>query len=367
MQRIMKLAVLAAVSASIVAAAPTPTIAATAHRAVVKVVAIKTGLNGPSAFTFAPGGTIWYLERGTGEVHTLNPSTGGDHRVFTIPGVDGNGERGALGIALHPNWPATPRVFVYVTRTHAGHLQNQLVRFSVSGGSGSNLRILLAAPASASPYHNGGRILFGPDHKLYVVIGDGHNSTNAQDRKNNLRGKILRLDTDGSAAHGNPIGRIWSYGHRNSYGFAFDPQTKRLWETENGPECTDEINLVVKGGNFGWGPNETCSTPKPRGTNNSGPKPRRLPKTYFASPIGITGAAFCDGCRLGGARNGDLIFGDVNSGTIRGIDLNATRTGFAGSSHVLLTAPEGVHSMEVSPNGRIFFSGSSGIYRLIAT
>jgi glucose/arabinose dehydrogenase len=248
MQRIVKLAVLAAVSTSIVATARTPTIAATAHRAVVKVVAVKTGLNGPSAFTFAPGGTIWYLERGTGEVHTLNPSTGGDHRVFTIPGVDGSGERGALGIALHPNWPATRRVFVYVTRSHAGHLQNQLVRFSVSGGSGSNLRILLAAPASASPYHNGGRILFGPDHKLYVVIGDGHNSANAQDRKSNLRGKILRLDTDGTAAHGNPIGRIWSFGHRNSFGFAFDPRTKRLWETDNGPTCTSSSRAATSGG-----------------------------------------------------------------------------------------------------------------------
>ena len=265
MQRIMKLVVLAAVSTSIAATAPTPTIAAAAHRAVVKVVAVKTGLNGPSAFTFTPGGTIWYLERGTGEVHTLNPSTGGDHLVFTIPGVDGSGERGALGIALHPNWPAKQQVFVYVTRSHAGHMQNQLVRFSVNGGSGSNLRTLLATPASADPYHNGGRILFGPDHKLYVVIGDGHNAANAQDRTNNLRGKILRLDTDGTAAHGNPLGRIWSFGHRNSFGFAFDPQTDRLWETENGPQCTDEINLVVKGGNFGWGTNESCSKTKPTG------------------------------------------------------------------------------------------------------
>lgn len=263
MQRIMKLVVLAAVSTSIAVTAPTSTIAATAHRAVVKVVAVKTGLNGPSAFTFTPGGTIWYLERGTGEVHALNPSTGADHLVFTIPGVDGSGERGALGIALHPNWPAKQQVFVYVTRSHAGHLQNQLVRFSVSGGLGSNLRTLLATPASADPYHNGGRILLGPDRKLYVVIGDGHNAANAQDRTNNLRGKILRLDTDGTAAHGNPLGRIWSFGHRNSFGFAFDPQTDRLWETENGPQCTDEINLVIKGGNFGWGTNESCSKTKP--------------------------------------------------------------------------------------------------------
>jgi len=367
MQRIMRLAVAALVAASIAGGSPGSAVsAAPAHRAVLKAVAVKTGLNGPSAFTFAPNGTIWYLERGTGEVHTLDPATGADHRVFTIRGVDGSGERGALGIALHPNWPSTSRVFVYVTRTRGGHLQNQLVRFTVSGGSGSNLRILLATPASASPYHNGGRILFGPDHKLYVVIGDGHNAVNAQDRTGNLRGKILRLDTDGSAARGNPIGRIWSYGHRNSYGFAFDPKTDRLWETENGPECTDEINLIVKGANFGWGANETCATAKPQGTNNSGPKPRHLPKAYFASTIGITGAAFCDRCGLGATLNGDLIFGDVNTGSIRAIGLNATRTGFAGSPRVVLSAPSSVHSIEVSPRGRIFFSGPTGIYRLVA-
>ncbi len=372
MQRIMRVLVVAAVAASTVSA-PTGSASSAAtgsatigHRAAVNAVAVKTGLNGPSAFTFAPGGTIWYLERGTGEVHTLDPGSGADHRVFTISGVDGSGERGALGIALHPNWPKTPRVFVYVTRTHGGHLQNQLVRFTVSGGSGSHLRVLLAAPASADPYHNGGRILFGPDRKLYVVIGDGHNSVNAQDRSGNLRGKILRLDTDGTAARGNPIGRIWSYGHRNSYGFAFDPRTHRLWETENGPECTDEINLIVKGANFGWGPKETCATAKPQGTNNSGPKPRHQPKAYFASTIGITGAAFCDQCGLGGALNGDLVFGDVNVGTIRAIDLNATRSGFSGSPRVLLTAPTSVHSIEVSPRGRIFFSGPSGIYKLVA-
>jgi len=365
MQRIIRLVVATLVTASIAGGTPPAVSAAQAHRAVITAVAVKTGLNGPSAFTFAPGGTIWYLERGTGEVHTLNPATGADHRVFTIGGVDGSGERGALGIALHPDWPATPKVFVYVTRMRAGHLQNQLVRITVNGGSGSNLRILLSTPASASPYHNGGRILFGPDHKLYVVIGDGHNSVNAQDRSGNLRGKILRLDTDGTAARGNPIGRIWSYGHRNSYGFTFDPRTDRLWETENGPECTDEINLIAKGGNFGWGPSETCSTAKPQGTNNSGPKPRRLPKAYFASTIGITGAAFCDGCGLGSTLNGDLVFGDVNSGTIRALNMNATRTGFTGSSRTLLTAPSSVHSIEVSPNGRIFFSGPNGIYRLV--
>jgi glucose/arabinose dehydrogenase len=357
-----RLTIAAAVIAIAAMGAASPAVAASAT---VKIRPVATGLNGPSGFTFAPNGTIWFLERGTGEVRTLDPVTGNRHLVFTIAGVDGSGERGALGIALHPRWPAKKAVFVYVTRMGGGHLQNQLVRFTVNGGTGSHLHVLLHTPASSSPYHNGGRILFGPGNKLFVMIGEGHHPANSQDRTHNLRGKILRLDLDGTATAGNPYGRIWSYGHRNSFGFAFDPETGRLWETENGPECTDEINLIVKGGNFGWGPKESCSLPKPRGTNNSGPKPRHLPKKFYASTIGITGAAFCERCGIG-ALHGDLVFGDVNTGAIRAISLNAKRNAFSNAGHIVKTAPDGVHSMEVSPNGHLFFSTASGIYRLVA-
>jgi aldose sugar dehydrogenase len=350
---------------SLIAAIAIVAIGSTTAAAAIKVRPVATGLNGPSGFTFAPNGTIWFLERGTGEVRTLDPVTGKRHLVFTIAGVDGSGERGALGIALHPRWPRKKVVFVYVTRMDGGNLQNQLVRLAVTGGNGHGLRVLLRTPASSSPYHNGGRILFGPRNKLFVVIGDGHNSANAQDRSGNLRGKILRLDPNGTAAAGNPSGRIWSYGHRNSFGFAFDPETHRLWETENGPQCTDEINLIAKGANFGWGPHESCSLPKPRGTNNSGPRPRHLPKKYYASTIGITGAAFCDHCGIG-RLNGDLVFGDVNTGSIRTISLNNKRSGFSTSGRIIATAPNGVHSIEVSPRGHLFLSGSSGIYRLVA-
>jgi glucose/arabinose dehydrogenase len=359
-------ATLAVVLATVAPATVAPTTAgATPARATLKAVPVAKGLNGPSGFTFGPDGSIWYLERATGEVHRLVPSTGTDHVVKTIGGVDGSGERGALGIALHPDWPRVKLVYVYVTRSQAGHLQNQLVRFRMTNGSAGPIRVLLHAPASASPYHNGGRILFGPDRKLYVMIGDGHDSPNAQDRTHNLRGKILRVNFDGTAARGNPYGRIWSFGHRNSFGFAFDPHTGRLWETENGPECTDEINLIAKGGNFGWGPNESCSLPKPAGTNNSGPAPRHLPKAYFASTIGITGAAFCVQCGLGASVDGDLVFGDVNTGSIRAVDLNAARTAFDAKPRVLLGLSTQVHSVEVGPHHRLYFSGPTGIWRLV--
>jgi glucose/arabinose dehydrogenase len=332
-----------------------------------KVVPVKTGLNGPSGFTFSPSGRIWYLERGTGEVHVLRPHSGADHRFFTITGVNGEGERGALGIALDPAFPTKPFIYVYATRMWHGALRNQLVRITKVGASGKGLRVLLTTPASSSPYHNGGHILFGPDGKLYVMIGDGHDSANSQDLTSNLRGKILRLDRDGTGAAGNPHGRIWSFGHRNSFGFTFDPKTGRLWETENGPECNDEINLIVKGGNFGWGPNETCGGSAPQDTNNSGPTPRHLPKTYFAGTIGITGAAFCISCGLGAGLNGDLVFGDVNTSSLRAVNMNATRTGFSAAPRILLaTGTGGVHSVEVGPNDRIYLSGPNGIYRLAA-
>lgn len=323
---------------------------------------VKTGLNGPSAFTFAPNGFIWYLERGTGRIIRLNPGTGGERRTFRISRVDGSGERGALGIALHPNWPATKLIYVYVTRMAGGSLRNQVVRVNPDA---NRMRVLISTPASSIPYHNGGRILFGPDGKLYVTIGDGHNESNAQDRTRNLRGKVLRLDPDGTPAPGNPFGRVWAYGIRNSFGFTFDPQTDRLWETQNGPGCNDEINRIVKGGNFAWGPHQSCgSLPTPRDTNRDGPTPRRLPEKVFVSPIGITGAAFCNSCGLGASFEGKLLYGAVNDGMIRMSTLGPNRRAITATT-VVTGAPNGIHSMEVAPNGAIYFSDFAAIYRLI--
>jgi quinoprotein glucose dehydrogenase len=325
------------------------------------------GLNRPAAFTLTRTGTIVYLERGTGEVRFRNPRTGFDRRFFRIRGVNGSGERGALGVALHPRWPAKPFVYVYVTRSVGGTLRNQIVRIRSRGGVGRNLTTILSTPASSSPYHNGGRILFGPDGKLYAIVGDGHDSANAQDLTKNLRGKMLRLNPDGSVPRTNPrIGgrrtRIFAFGIRNSFGFAFDPQGGRLWETENGPACNDEINLVRPGGNYAWGPNESCPD-----TNRDGPAPRRLPKVNFSSTIGITGAAFCDGCGLGAAREGDLFFGACcDGGILRRVTLDAMRTDVVGGPARVLASPgNAIHSMEVGPSGRIYFSDANGIYRLV--
>jgi glucose/arabinose dehydrogenase len=330
----------------------------------VRAVKVAGGLNNPAAFTFAPNGTVVYLERGTGRVRVRNLKTGFDRRFFRIRGVNGSGERGALGVALHPGWPRKPFVYVYVTRRAGGKLRNQIVRIRERNGRGVGMTTILSTPASSSPYHNGGRILFGPDRKLYAIVGDGHAAANAQDTTNNLRGKILRLNPDGSTPRTNPMiggrrSRIFAYGIRNSFGFTFDPESRRLWETENGPSCNDEINLVRRGGNYAWGPNESCPN-----TNQDGPAPRRLPKVNFPTTIGITGAVFCDGCGLAG-RQGDLLFGDCcGSGVVQRVRLNAARDDVLGGPITMLNPAGAVLSLEAAPDGRIYFSTFNSIFRL---
>lgn len=332
----------------------------------VRAVKVADGLNGSAAFTFTPNGTIVYVERGTGQVRFRNPKTDFDRRFFDIKGVVSDGERGTLGVALHPRWPRKPFVYVYVTRRVGGNLRNQIVRIRERNGRGVGLTTILSSP-SPSSNHNGGRIAFGPDGKLYVVIGDGADPANAQDLTGNLRGKMLRLNPDGSVPGTNPrIGgrrsRVFAYGIRNSFGFTFDPETDDLWETENGPACNDEINLVRAGDNYAWGSSESCPN-----TNQDGPAPRRLPEVNISSTIGITGAAFCNGCGLPG-REGDLLFGACcDGGLLRRVTLDAARDDVTGGPVTMLTAPGGsILSMEAGPNGSIYFSDSRSIYRLRA-
>lgn len=335
-----------------------PAVAASRFRG----VAVATGLNVPVGFTFLPSGVLAYVELYTGRIHFRNLETGVDRRVFRIPNVDPNGSGGAIGLAVHPSWPTRRVLFVYATRHTSAGLRNQVIRVDLATRS---TRVILSTGAAAVSGHNGGRILFGPDRNLYVVIGDDLRAANAQDLSGNFHGKILRIRADGTIPQGNPFGtRVWAYGIRNSVGLAFDPFSGRLWGTDNGPECNDEVNRIGRGGNHGWGPRADCPA-----TNNSGPRPRIQPKHVFAIPVGITGLAFCRGCGLGSGIEGDLFVADFNGGSVRRFDLNGTRTAFVGGPVKVIDFPSPVStfSIEVAPDGRIYFSTGQKIFRLVRT
>lgn len=228
------------------------------------------------------------------------------------------------------------------------------------------MKVIYSAPAST--YHNGGRILFGPDKKLYAVVGDRQDPANAQSLTN-PHGKILRMTAAGKVPGDNPFpgSLVWSYGTRNSYGFTFDPQTRSLWETENGPECNDELNRIVRARNYGWGPSETCSSPPPApsNTNRDGPYPQ-LPASFYTPTVAPTGAVFCSGCGLGSANEGTLFYGTFNTRQIRWVTLDAHRHAVTAEA-VAYTNPSGVLSMERAPSGALYFSDQSGIYELVSS
>jgi glucose/arabinose dehydrogenase len=350
------IAVMAVATVALLGASAASALAATA------VPVSPSGLNFPATFAVTPhGARILYGERSTGRIRWLNTLTGTASTFFRVPNVATGGEQGLLGLALSRNFPDDARVWAYVTRTVSGQAKNQLLRIRADR---SGFKVLRSLPTSQ--FHDGGRIAFGPDGKLYVVVGDNGSPAMSQDLMS-LAGKMLRLNADGTVPSDNPrpASPIIGYGIRNSFGFTFDPQSGRLWETENGPECNDEVNLVSRTRlqNFGWGPSETCSSPPsaPYNTNQDGPTPV-MPKRYFANPPALVGAAFCRKCGLSSA--GQLFFGSFNTGTIRRAELGSARIGII-SQAPFYDHPNSVLSLETPlDGGPIYFSTQSNIYRL---
>jgi glucose/arabinose dehydrogenase len=312
----------------------------------------------PTAFTFTPDGErMFFVKRFSGEIRVKNLATGTNRLWARIGNVaTTQGEVGLLGVALHPRWPEEDWVYVYFTQQDP--FRNRIIRLRKTANGSLQREGLLRIPAAG--FHNGGVIHFGPDGKLYAVTGDAGDPARSQDTASNA-GKVLRLTRTGLVPGDNPFPGeyAFSFGHRNSFGFTFDPRTGRLWQTENGPTCDDEVNLARSGRNYGWGPSSACPN-----TSESGPDPIIQPEMVWTTPIAITGAVFCQGCRLGGRMGGRLLVGSWNDREILHLTLDAERNDVL-SRRLLFDNPAGVLALERRPNGRVFFSEPNGIYRLV--
>ncbi|MCA1319528.1 PQQ-dependent sugar dehydrogenase [Bacillus tianshenii] len=162
------------------------------------------------------------------------------------------GEGGLLGLALHPDFAANNQAFAYHTYGTKEAVKNRLVLLKYENGAWKEERALLEDIPGAI-YHNGGRIAIGPDNMLYVTVGDATIPEEAQNTES-LSGSILRMELDGSIPNDNPFpaSYVYSYGHRNPQGLAWDRETGTLYESEHGPSARDEINIIEPGKNYGW-------------------------------------------------------------------------------------------------------------------
>ncbi len=220
-----------------------------------KVSLMAENLEIPWSMDFLPDGKKIFTER-PGRIRIIDENGDlWDNSVDVTLNVAHVGEGGLLGIVLHPNYTSTQYIYIYFTYEEGGEYKDKVVRYQLSledqTAEMSNAYTIIEDIPGAS-YHDGGRIKFGPDEKLYITTGDAGNTSAAQD-KNNLAGKILRFNADGSIPDDNPFGDspVYSYGHRNPQGLAWDSEG-RLWSTEHGSTSTDELNLIEAGKNYGW-------------------------------------------------------------------------------------------------------------------
>lgn len=207
---------------------------------------LATGLDLPWGLAILPDGSALVVaDSDSGRITRVTPSGSGARvrTAMTLPGVDGTGEGGLLGLAVSPRYARDRLVYAYVSTRS----DNRIVRFRLGGRARTLVR---GIPHAA--IHNGGRLAFGPDGMLYASTGDAGQSGRAQDRRS-LGGKILRMRPDGRPAPGNPFrgSRVYSLGHRNVQGLAWDSQ-RRLFATEFGQNTFDEVNRIRAGRNYGW-------------------------------------------------------------------------------------------------------------------
>jgi glucose/arabinose dehydrogenase len=210
----------------------------------------------PWELVLLPGGRALVTER-PGRIRVIRDGKLVEEPYAQIRVMD-IGEGGLMGMAVHPDFPRQPYLYVMYTYRSGSRLYNRVERLKDTGSTAVPDRVI-ADKIPGARYHDGGRIAFGPDRMLYVCTGDARKPERAQDLQD-LGGKILRYTPDGAIPEGNPFGNspVYAYGLRNPQGLAWDPKTGTMFASDHGPtgefglHGNDSIKVVTKGGNYGW-------------------------------------------------------------------------------------------------------------------
>ena len=221
-------------------------------------VTVMKGLAHPWSLAFLPNGDILITERNAGRLRIVRSGVLDPQPISGVPVVYNLGLAGLMEVVVHPRFAENRLVYLsYIKGLGDKRHTPALIRGRLDGMALVDVKELFVADTPGTGPPAGAAMVFGPDGYLYMVVG-GANDAIAQ-RTNTHQGKILRFRDDGSVPPDNPfVGRpdskpeIWSYGHRNMVGLTVHPDTGAIWESENGPQGGDEINIIKKGANYGW-------------------------------------------------------------------------------------------------------------------
>lgn len=341
------------------------TLTVTPARAIVppgfQSVPIARNLVKPTTMAIASDGRIFIAEQ-TGRIRIVKLN-----RLLSAPFLDiqsqinSQGERGLLGIALDPDFANNRWIYVYYT-ANTPNIHNRVSRFQANGDlvvPGSEKVLLDIQPLSTLTNHNGGAINFAKYGRLLIAVGDNANPSNAQ-TLSNMKGKILRLNKDGTIPTDNPFyttatgtnRSIWALGLRNPFSFAVQPGTGRIYINDVGQNNWEEIDLGLPGANYGWpvfeGPETNPQYVSPIFAYQHG--------SGDSKGCSIVGAAFYNPATVKFPTSyvGDYFFGDFCNGWIRSYDLTTKQTTlFASGLNNLV-------DIKVAPNGKLYYLERTG-------
>jgi glucose/arabinose dehydrogenase len=318
-----------------------------------------------ASMVFAPDGRLFFTEKNSGAIRIM----GAEHKIMEEPFINvddvyASWEQGMLGLAIDPDFEINHYLYVYYTALvgtgngDGGKVINRVLRFTDSDNVGTDMRVILDNIPASRGYHSGGAMAFGPDGKLYITIGDATEHIFAQD-PSIVIGKVLRINKDGTIPADNPYPNspVYTIGHRNMYGIAFDDAGTGVI-TENGDFRYDEINIIKKGGNYGFPTLQPPNLPPERADNDS-IKPVR---TYWDT-IAPTQMIYYTGDAVPELK-GNLLFGSF-TGDIYALKLSDDKKSVVQEIKVELGHFPFVPTVAIaqSPDGKIYY-GAYQIYTL---
>ena len=324
----------------------------------IEIRTVKEGLKHVWEIEWGADNHIWLTER-TGRVSKMNPTDG--NIVFTtqITEVVSIGEGGLLGMALHPDFLTNGFVYLVYNYNGSSGYREKIVRYTFSNNSFTNAFTLIENIPAAN-IHNGSRIRLiddGSGLKLFISTGDAANASSSQDI-NSRNGKVLRLNLDGSIPADNPFAGnpVWSYGHRNPQGLFF--ANNKLYASEHGPAIEDEVNIIVKGRNFGWpNVNGPCD-----GNEMSFCNSNNVVEPIWSSgnsTIAVCGISYYNNDRISIWKN-SILMTTLKDQSLRQLKLSADGNSVTAVSTFFKNEYGRIRAVSVSPDGRVFIGTSNG-------
>lgn len=316
-----------------------------------KVEQYRTGLDFPVDMAWVPGTKRVFITEKSGAIRMIKGGRLLSRSCVNLP-VNDSGERGALGLALHPKYKKNHRLFVFYTNSDP--LENRVSRFVVRNDRCTREKVVVGGLPASSSIHHGGQLEF-MGGKLFITTGDAGSTANSQNTSDRA-GKVLRYNANGSVPGGNPFDNpVWSYGHRNAFGMDHKPGSNKLFISENGPSCDDELNRIKPGRNYGWGPNYSC------GSDGVGPDPKP-PAWRWSSVIAPTDLTWYTGKLKSLA--GTLYMGDYLNGRLYRFVMNK-RDNKPKAVRTIHDTGAPIFDVSEGPGGWFYFLTPNSIDRIV--